>query len=455
MLIGFSTNNYRSFKEEQKISMVASKIARHKEHVISKGSRKLLKSALVYGANAGGKSNLIKAVNFSRNVILQGLDNVSTEKRYFRLDEKMRLLPGCFEYKIMIDSVEYCYGFAVLYDKKEILAEWLTKIEHNKEEISIFNREVDEIGISHVSTEMKYANQEENTRMEVYLADFGEEISDSLKKKTILCDIAKRVSGKNKGFKDIISVYEWFVNMVVIFPTSKYTALNDLSAKDEARSFFGRIMSSFDTGIKEIISQEQEMDFDKMLQNVPKEEAEKIKLDISNSITDEPLMLKLNQKVYVLRKGENGNIIYYKMMLNHGNDRDLFEYVDESDGTRRLFDLIPVLFENKDSSIIFIDEIDRSLHTNLTKRFLELYYWMGLDCPCQLIATTHDTNLLDLDLLRQDEIWFVERQIDNSSQIYSLSKYKERFDKKIDKEYLLGRYGGVPIFENDFSVAEY
>ena len=76
-------------------------------------------------------------------------------------------------------------------------------------------------------------------------------------------------------------------------------------------------------------------------------------------------MLKLNQKVYVLRKGENGNIIYYKMMLNHGNDRDLFEYVDESDGTRRLFDLIPVLFENKDSSIIFIDEIDRSLHTNL------------------------------------------------------------------------------------------
>ena len=80
---------------------------------------------------------------------------------------------------------------------------------------------------------------------------------------------------------------------------------------------------------------------------------------------------------------------------------------------------------------------------------------MGLDCPCQLIATTHDTNLLDLDLLRQDEIWFVERQIDNSSQIYSLSKYKERFDKKIDKEYLLGRYGGVPIFENDFSVAEY
>jgi hypothetical protein len=80
---------------------------------------------------------------------------------------------------------------------------------------------------------------------------------------------------------------------------------------------------------------------------------------------------------------------------------------------------------------------------------MELFYDLNQDEACQLIATTHDSNLLDLDLLRQDEIWFVERQKDHSSSIYALNKYKERFDKKIDKEYLLGRYGAIPIFDEE------
>jgi hypothetical protein len=108
-----------------------------------------------------------------------------------------------------------------------------------------------------------------------------------------------------------------------------------------------------------------------------------------------------------------------------------------------------LFFETRRTNVIFIDEIDRSLHTNLTKRFLELFYEFNQDEGCQLIATTHDSNLLDLDLLRQDEIWFVERQNNHSSNIYSLNKYKERFDKKIDKEYLLGRYGAIPIFDEE------
>ena len=127
----------------------------------------------------------------------------------------------------------------------------------------------------------------------------------------------------------------------------------------------------------------------------------------------------------------------------------MFEYIDESDGTKRLFDLIPLFYEKKRSKIIVIDEIDRSLHTNLTRRFLELFYELTENYDYQIIATTHDSNLLDLDLLRQDEIWFVERQEDHSSKIFSLNKFKERYDKKIDREYLLGRYGAVPVFYED------
>jgi len=165
---------------------------------------------------------------------------------------------------------------------------------------------------------------------------------------------------------------------------------------------------------------------------IKKEDAEKIKADISNETSNHPIMFKINKQVFILRKDENGNIVYNKLLLNHGNPYDLFEYIDESDGTKRLFDLIPLFYEKKRSKIIVIDEIDRSIHTNLTRRFLELFYELTENYDYQIIATTHDSNLLDLDLLRQDEIWFVERQEDHSSKIFSLNKFKERYDKKID-----------------------
>lgn len=116
--------------------------------------------------------------------------------------------------------------------------------------------------------------------------------------------------------------------------------------------------------------------------------------------------------------------------------------------------MIPILFLSGKQSIILVDEFDRSLHTNLVRKFLELYFDLDTEKTCQLILTTHDSNLLDLELLRQDEIWFINRERDHSSKIYSLSKYKERFDKKIDREYLLGRYGAIPIFDENFEEPE-
>ena len=190
-----------------------------------------------------------------------------------------------------------------------------------------------------------------------------------------------------------------------------------------------------------------QMEFDKIFEGIPKEDAEKLKARISNDIGDDPVMFKVSSQVYSLSKDDEGNIITTKMMQNHGNMQELFEYLDESDGTQRLFDLIPLFYEHNGNRVIFIDEIDRSLHTNLTRKFLELFYQLTEDDTSQIIATTHDINLLDLDLVRQDEIWFVKRKRDHSSNLYSLNRYKERYDKKIDKEYLLGRYDAIPIFD--------
>lgn len=454
MFIGFSVSNFLSFKTTQTMSMIASKVARHKQHILMGNGKKVLKTGLIYGANAGGKSNFIKAIDFSRDIILEGLEQVDLNKKYFRIDTSNYKVPGVFEYRLMTQSgKEYSYGIAISYAEKEIISEWLIRIEKNGSETFVFNRDINEDGENITESEIKYENREEAIRWQVYLEDFGKNISDSLKKKTILSDIAER-SGKQVGiFKEILDVYNWFQSIIILFPTSQYSGLNQMIEKENVRQFFSKMMQYFDTGIMSVESKQGPMDFDKIFEGIPAEYAEKLKIKISNDITNESVLCKVNNQIYSLKKDDDGNIITTKMMQNHGNGQDLFEYADESDGTKRLFDLIPLFYEHNGNRVIFIDEIDRSLHTNLTRRFLELFYKLTEGDNSQLIATTHDSNLLDLDLIRQDEIWFVERVKDQSSRMYSLNRYKERYDKRVDKEYLLGRYEAVPVFNEEFLEA--
>lgn len=454
MLVGFSVSNYKSFKDEQRISFEASKITRHKAHVAIKRNKRILKSGLIFGANAGGKSNLVKAIRFSREIVLNGLDKVSLSKSHFRIEGDMYKQPGIFEYRIIVGNFEYSYGIAISYLDKTILSEWLIRIENSGKETYIFNREVDDNNISHAESEAEYTSIEEKYKMDFYLEGFSENITEAYKRKTILSDIALRANEKIGIFAEIKKVYEWFEDIIILFPNSKYNGLNEVAADKDKKVLFSNVMSYFDTGIESVEGESQQMDFDKILDNIPREQAEKIKIDISNAANEHPIMFKVDEQVFELRKDENGNIVYNKLKLNHGNADDMFDYNDESDGTKRLFDLIPLFYENRKVSMILIDEIDRSLHTNLTRKFLELFYKVVEDRDCQLIATTHDSNLLDLELLRQDEIWFVERQDDHSSKVFSLNKFKERFDKKIDKEYLLGRYGAIPVFNDDYVLEE-
>lgn len=452
MLIGFSVSNYKSFKDTQSISFIASKIARHKEHVSMKGSKKVLKGGLIFGANAGGKSNLVKAVRFSREIILNGLDRVNLNKSHFRIAEDTYRKPGVFEYRIMAEGREYSYGIVVSYFKKEIISEWLVRIDGKGRETYLFNRVVDENNVSHAVSEAEYISMEEKMKMDFYLEGFGENISDAYKRKSLLSDIALRGNDKEGIFAEIKQIYEWFKNVIIVFPHSKYNGLGEAAANKDKRTLFSALLNFFDTGVESVKGLCEEMDFDKVLDSVPKTAAEEMKIEISNAVNEKPHMIKIDKQIFLLRKDESGNIIYNKLVTNHGNQNDLFEYADESDGTKRLFDLIPLFYEK--SSVILVDEIDRSLHTNLIRKFIELFYEMNRDRDCQLIATTHDSNLLDLELLRQDEIWFVERQEDHSSKVFSLNKFRERFDKKIDKEYLSGRYGAIPIFNEDYCILE-
>ncbi|SKA65392.1 hypothetical protein SAMN02745111_01087 [Eubacterium uniforme] len=453
MLVGFSVGNYKSFKNRQSISFEASKIVRHKNHVSIESNKRLLKSALIFGANASGKSNFIEAIDISRLMIIGGLDRINLNKCHFRISKEMYNQPAIFEYRMIIDEVEYSYGIVISYVNKSIISEWLVRFEKNGKETYIFNREVDSNNVCKSITELKFTNDKQKERMDFFLEGFSENISDSYKRKTILSDIALRVNDDDGIFFEIKKVFEWFDKIIVIFPETKYN-YSDVATDEIKKIHLSEWMKHFDTGIEKVIFEKQHMDFEKIFHNDPSIEAIRKKIDISNAVEKRPVVIKINGQIYEFKKDENGNIIYDKLVLNHGNEEDLFDYDDESDGTKRLIDLVPVFYEKDSASVVLIDEIDRSIHTKAVREFLEIFYESNESENHQLIATTHDTNLLDLDLLRQDEIWFVERQEDNSSKVYSLNKYKQRFDKKIDKDYLLGRYGAVPVFLKDNILEE-
>ncbi len=134
--------------------------------------------------------------------------------------------------------------------------------------------------------------------------------------------------------------------------------------------------------------------------------------------------------------------------LKHNRSFYDLGFEEESDGTRRLFDLIDMLLNCREDVVYIVDELERSLHPKLTAHFLELFMKMHKDHRMQLLFTTHESSIMDQSIFRRDEIWFIERGVDNESTIYSLDRFKERYDKVLSKAYLEGRYGAVPVFSS-------
>ena len=184
-----------------------------------------------------------------------------------------------------------------------------------------------------------------------------------------------------------------------------------------------------------------------------KTERENLLQKISMATTNSGLVIEDNiGKQYLLIKSEDSQIKLVQLVTQHlhenGNLID-FSINEESEGTQRLINLIPALFALQEESemVIFLDELDRRLHPLLSRLFVTT----AINCrnkSNQLIFTTHDTNLLDLELLRRDEIWFVEKSNEGNSSLYSLAEFKTRPDLKIEKGYLNGRFGAIPFFGN-------
>ncbi len=444
MLIRFSVENYRSFNERQVFSMAAGKHTRHKEQVVVANGRRLLKAGVVFGANAAGKSNLIKAINFGKNITLRGIKNSMTMNRHFRIDPMAINRPGVFQYDFVSNGHIYSYGFAISYTQNIFLSEWLYLCDDNKE-VCIFDRVEGES----ISTDLHFLNAEDEQRFNIYADDVTDNTS-------FLAEICSHKLRDIDGFCSFFDTLDWFTSLIIIFPQTKYRDLGQLFKNDEDDSL-GKLLKYFDTGIEEVITAVKPIE--EVLAFLPENLKNNVIHDIQEGFDEENKKVATTVDVTIIGKRfsftkKDGAIVGSQLTMNHGNPTDLFELDDESDGTRRLFDLIPLYQKGKENYVIFVDEIDRSFHTKLTIEFLQKFFEKTEGIKSQMIVTLHDSNVMNLNIFRQDEIWFVERKEDHSSEIYSLNKFKERFDHSVAKDYLLGRYGAIPNFGMEYMDEE-
>ncbi|MDE2857129.1 MAG: ATP-binding protein [Chloroflexota bacterium] len=450
MLIRFTVENFLSFKDEVEFSMVAGRPRKHPDHILPRKSKRdlrILKTAVIYGANASGKSNLIKAMSFARNLIVEG----RSEGQYipvspFRFDTAYNDKPSKFQFEIKCSTASYVYGFEV--DSRRVHSEWLYEIHTSRHDL-IFERRTDSEDNVTLEPESLGVTIDKRTGFIPYLLDTVQSNQLFLKH-----GVANRVS----HFYDI---YDWFrKSLVLIYPDTRLSVGFGIMFKNnqDYKRRFRNIISSFDLGFSDIDLPETDLESEWRL---PPE----VREYVIQKIKELPRESGGNVAAYIedlniyIEVDKNDDVRAYKFETIHNvvgqRSPARMELTDESDGTRRVFDLVPALISllsDDRERVCVIDELDRRLHANLSHKIIELFLAKSEQLSSQLIVTTHELQLLDLDLLRRDEVWFIEKNARGSSTAFSLEEFHPRYDKDIRKSYLQGRFGAIPLLPSRRSL---
>jgi Predicted ATPases len=459
MLIRFNVKNFLSFStrddgKSEEFSMLAGKVRSKKEHIYDDENIKLLKFAAVFGANAAGKSNLVKAMEFMRQTVLFGLKEGFTEK-YCKVISENKEKESYFEIEIMINQKYYAYGFEVILSQGKFVSEWLVELTADNNEKIIFTRDI-KSGKFNIEGPLKTKGLID--KINVYAGDIRDDCNALLL--AIMNQNKKNLYQEYEKASILRDVYLWIRNSWDINypdqPISDYSYMAETENIEEVC----RIISAFGTGITNF--EMVRVPIEKVVSHLPSEIREEFLSNLENRLIElrnedfadsKGIIMRSSKDFFILGIDEKQEIICRTIKFYHGNKSALFNLAEESDGTVRLLDLLEILLAGEGKTYV-IDELDRCLHPSMTYRFVETFLQLAVEKKIQLIVTTHESRLMDFDLLRRDEIWFVNKKKSGETDIYSLEEYNERFDKKIDKAYLEGRYGGVPIFSTVFPIKE-
>ncbi len=422
MLVEFRVKNFRSLRDEQVLSLVASKDKTLQDtHTLSTGIKAapaLLCSAVIYGANASGKSNLIQALQYMRGVVLESATIVQPGQTYavqsFRLDATFANQPTEFEITFILKGVRYQYGFAMT--PQRIVSEHLLVYKAFKPQ-RWFERHFDD-----------------QTGKDVY--DF----SSSLKGAKSLWEEATRPNALflstavQLNSEALRPVFDWLTNSLVIFneraQLDQRTSIQMLQ-QEKGRKQICDFLAAADISITNI---------EVVIRKMPGQTIRFVDLaagttEVHSAEVEEP-----------------------EFRFSHATEQGqaVFDLMDESNGTRNLLFLAgPVLNILENGLTLVVDELDTSLHTLLVQELVRLFHQPEVNTNgAQLIFTTHDTSLLDApDLFRRDQVWFVEKDRDQASTLVTLSEFSPRKNEAIERGYLQGRYGGLPFLDHNLGLS--
>lgn len=445
MLLNFRFQNFLSFKELTEFSMIPSQVRSLKHHLKTVNEEiSVLNFSSIYGANASGKSNFIKALEFAQTLITSSEERVRksvVRESYYKGEISFKGKTSDFEFDLIIGEGIFTYGFSMNLFNFEIKSEWLYK-RVNNEDIKLYEIDYDKgIKIEDIILDNLQINDNDKERFKIY-------ISDANKTNSLFLQYINANERKLAYSIELYKIFDWFSStMEVISTYDGAKGSEDAFLNEEDTEKLAEFLKNFGTGIerieRQVISKQDIDDINrKSIDSIADRLIEMNKQDESKIAAG---MVQTNENIYFFSIDGNNELVIERIYFIHEGTSSKFPLRAESDGTRRLIEMYGVLNTVKDK-VYIIDEIDRSFHPNLTYEFIKRAL---SNSKIQLIVTTHEDRLLDLKLLRRDEIWFVDKLM-NESHLYSLEDYKVRFDKDIMKDYLLGKYGSVPTFNNLF-----
>ena len=442
MLVKISIENFKSFDKKEELSMISSsKMQGNKNHRVKIKQTQLLKSAIVYGANASGKSNLVAAFAFIKTVLMEGLP-VSSVNDFCRNREDNKTRDSVFELQFTVGDTFYAYGFSVILSQRKITEEWLYELMQDGGAHQLFIREG---GNTPVLGDNVKITPAEKSRFSVYAEDFaGQDVQ------LFLAEMNRgKKYAQNSKLSFFAEAFGWIMNNIIVINPNVGISNTEAYYNDESLDNISKLIQTFDTGVTEIKT--KHITIDEMSKMIPAEVVRSIfaHLKAQMQMTNLPsirMTWRVEGGFFNIQIKENAEPEITTLVLKHGKSVFDFSFSEESDGTKRLFDLIDMLLTDRPDTVFVVDELERSLHPKLTEHFLKLFMEAHDGIRMQLVFTTHEDTIMDQSLFRRDEIWFVERDANNASMIYSLDRFKERYDKKLSKAYLEGRYGAIPVF---------
>ncbi len=429
MLYEFRFGNYRSFRDQAVLSMEANGLKMCKERLIWGSSKKYLPAAAIYGKNGGGKSNIIRAfwlaVRFINHAQMTQHENAEVPVQPFALNNYSNQEPTTFDFVYSYNNVKYWYGFAATKDR--IVSEYLYHAPNSKKAL-VFSRTLQNFAFT----------KDKATR--------------KLISKVVAPNQLFIAAACTMNDLDCVTAMKWFRTCVFFF--RDYTDLSPrLLENFENNKILNAITNYAKAADVGIDSMRFEFNQNEITDDVisPKGMPDNLKKALSSFIhtlseTSNNSEVKLqigSVKATTVHKGKNkdNSVTSYEMPLD-----------TESDGTRKLMSLAPAIeYALNIGGVLFVDDLERGLHPALVNYIVAKFQNKQSNPKgAQLIFTTHNTELLNMEILRKDQLYFVDKQPDGASELYSISDFENHPTENIRKGYLLGKYGAVP----DVEIAE-